>query len=193
MTDEIQQIDKEIEQATTITSESPSYHEINIYNTVRDEIWATLGEIQNLTVENPYQINIAKRNFYALANKLRVLLLKADSIWYENKQAVEQKTKSLKLSHEFPYKGEFYQLAQRLSLYMALALGSAIPAADGDAEAQSLIAQLEPLYFKDKLEIIKGLIEKLVLEADKIWGEKAALVDFTMPIKVSAAKDVFFR
>ena len=76
---------------------------------------------------------------------------------------------------------------------MALALGSAIPAADGDAEAQSLIAQLEPLYFKDKLEIIKGLIEKLVLEADKIWGEKAALVDFTMPIKVSAAKDVFFK
>ena len=119
MADEIQQINKEIEQTTTITSESPSYHEINIYNTVRDEIWATLGEIQNLTVENPYQINIAKRNFYALANKLRVLLLKADSIWYENKQAVEQKTKSLKLSHEFPYNGEFNHLAQRLSLYMA--------------------------------------------------------------------------
>ena len=188
-----QQVDKEIEQVTTITSENPAYHEINIYNKIRDEIWVTLGEIQNLTFENASQVNIVKQNFYSLINKLRLLFLKADTIWYENKKAVEQQTKNLKLSQEFPYNGEFYILAQRLSSYMLLALGNTIPAADGDAEIQNLIAQLEPLYFKDKLEIIKGLIEKLVLEADKVWGEKAALLDFTMPIKVSAAKDIFFR
>jgi hypothetical protein len=193
MADEIQQIDKEIEQATTITSESPSYHEINIYNTIRDEIWATLGEIQNLTVENPYQIDSTKRSFYALANKLELLLLKADDIWYEIKRAVDQQAKALKLSHEFPYNGEFNQLAQRLSLYMALALGTAIPAADGNAEAQSLIAQLEPLYFRDKINILKFLIKKLVLEAGKIWGNLASAVGFTMPIQVSKAKDVFFK
>jgi len=192
MTDNIQQVDKEIEQATTITSESPAYHEISIYNRVHDEIWATLGEIQNLTVENPHQINDVKRSFYALANKLRVLLLKADSIWYENKKAVEQQTKDLRLKQEFPYNNEFYTLAQRLSLYMALALGSAIPAAGGGAEAQSLMVQLEPLYFKDKLEVLKSLIEKLVVEVDRVWGEKAALVNFTMPIQVSSSKDTFF-
>jgi len=187
-----QQVDKEIEQVTTITSENPAYHEINIYNKIRDEIWVTLGEIQNLTFENASQVNIAKQNFYSLINKLRLLFLKADTIWYENKKAVEQQTKNLKLSQEFPYNNEFYILAQRLSIYMLLALGNTIPAADGDAEIQNLIAQLEPLYFKDKLEILKHLIEKQVVEADKVWGEKAALVNFTMPIQVSSSKDVFF-
>jgi len=192
MADDIQQVDKEIEQTTTITSESPAYHEINIYNRIRDEIWVTLGEIQNLVIVDSRQTNSAKQSLYSLTNKLRLLFLKADAIWYENKKAVEQQTKDLKLKHEFPYDSEFSILAQRLSLYMALALGSAIPAADGNAETQSLMVQLEPLYFKDKLEILKGLIEKLVVEADRIWGEKAALLNFTMPIQVSSAKDAFF-
>ena len=170
-----QQTDME---AGHVQAQDPSFHEIRIYNDVRDKLWMHLDLA--LSAEN-------MDNLQREALSLRLLLLRADGIWAEIKKAVDGEKKRKKLTVPFPYESEFSTKAQEVIDKLTFMARADALAWDGDEEAELFLQ----MPIGDRVMWLKHNIEKIIIDADKVWGEKAASLNFTMPINVKESRDPF--
>jgi len=164
---------------STIASEDASYHSIRIYNLIRDKLWERLELANNSPDTRELGMHI---------QELRLLLLRGDKVWREISKAVEEKKRTLKVDTiVFPYTEQLKKLALKLDVIYELLTKTEKLIADGDNEALEYL-QMQP---EDGLQYIKKRVEDIITDADEVWGEHAALIDFTMPIEVKDSRDPF--
>ncbi len=171
------------EAQSRIASEQSSYHSIAIYNMVRDRLWMQQDFISR--AQTPEQIKEYVTN-------MRNLLLRGDSLWMEIKKAVEEKKKGFKTDKkEFPYNNELIQYADKLEFLQSLIEHGRAMVSDPNEETRELAYSYIRMQTYQKLTYLRKYVEAVVREADKLWGEKAALIGFTMPIEVKEQRDPF--
>ncbi|MGC9132348.1 MAG: hypothetical protein ACP5HJ_01725 [Candidatus Micrarchaeia archaeon] len=176
---------EEEEKTLGIHAEDPAYHEIRIYNTVRDSIWQ---ELVLLEYENDID-KVEKR----LIN-LYLLLLRADEIWNEINESVKVQSTRLRLVVDvLPYEGEFRKYAEKINTLIEIKRNAKMLCTSaGSPEVQQMATTYLQLPFYSKVEWLKKEAEKIVDEVGRIWGSKAAKIQYTMPIQIKESADPFF-
>ncbi len=162
-----------------IATEDASYHSIRIYNMVRDRLWERLELIQN---------GLSLEELSRYIQELRLLLLRGDKVWLEISKTVAERKKDLKIdTSAFPYTEQLKKLADEIERYYVLINRADMMSMMGDQSA------LEFLQMPPELQssYIKQGVEAIVLRADEIWGEHAAIIGFTMPIEIKDSRDPF--
>jgi hypothetical protein len=168
---------------SNIASEDPSYHAIKVYNMLEDSLWERLDLLENATNINDV-IHVAK--------EVRVLLLRGDKVWSEIKNSIAIKAEQLKIKDtSFKYDGELNTYASYILNIIKISVNAQFFAFNGSLEEQIRAKNYLELSPIERLSFIVSEVEKTILEATELWGEKAAEINFTMPINIKDTRDPF--
>lgn len=169
----------------SIQSETQGFHEIRVYNGVRDLIWSLFS---NLILSN----NIDEVLVYA--EQIQVTLLRADSVWKGIQSSANIKSAKLKLgtTKSFEYKGEMKVDANRVKRYVDFYTNYTKfidKYGNYDEEFKTFMNNTE----EGKLSEFKNKIEEIVSSVDNTWGELASKLGMGMPLKIAEEREMFFR
>jgi hypothetical protein len=172
------------EEDLSIQTESQGFHEIRVYNGVRDLMWSLLGNLI-----------LTDSNVEAMAHvkELKVVLMRADSVWWGIFESTKVKAQHLKAgkTSSFVYKGEMEKQAKEVQRYLDFF--------DSPEEFMNQKTGLvDPEYEtfagkgeKGKLTFLKDKMATIVTKTDSIWGELAAKLGLGMPLKIAEERDFF--
>lgn len=168
---------------SNIASEDPSYHAIKVYNMIEDALWERLDLIENAT-------DIG--NVVMIAKQVRVLLLRGDKVWSEIKKSISNKAELLKITNtSFSYNGELNKYADLVLNVLKIGVNAQFLAFSGSPEEQARARAYLEMAPPERLGSIINEIETIILDATELWGEKAAEINFTMPINIKDTRDPF--
>lgn len=161
-----------------ISASDASYHEIAIYNGVKDKIWQVGAEINN--AEDLITLKL-------FLNDLYMLLLRADKTWKSVEYSVQEKVKRSKMgTASFKYNNQMKKYAKNVKTYISFMTN----------EPTGLPAQEEYMNIpsqRARLTYLKEESINLISDVTDEWEKLAAKIDFTMPLELREGRDVFFR
>ena len=166
-----------------IASEDPSYHAIKVYNMIEDSLWEQLDQLGNATNMG----DVSK-----IAREVRILLLRGDKVWNEIKNSITIKASILRIkTTSFQYGGELQKHAEQISSLLKISLNAQYLISNGSLEEQEAASAYLEMPPNVRLGFIIQEIEKIILLATELWGQKAAEINFTMPINIKDTRDPF--
>lgn len=168
-----------------IQTDSQGFHEIKVYNGVRDRMWELFS---NLVLSNS-QVEVI-----AFAEQIQVVLLRADSVWKGIQTSANMKASGLGIgkTKEFEYHGEMKDEAKKVKRYVDFYqnYGQFIDQfGKPDGEFSEFMNNTEA----GKLQYLKGKLEDIVTTVDNKWGELASKIGMGIPLKIAEEKELFFR
>lgn len=168
---------------SNIASEDPSYHAIKVYNTIEDGLWDKMSQLEKVQTLN---------DFIDIARDVRVLLLRGDKVWNEIKHSIGNKASSLKIKEtSFAYNGELNTISSKILMWLKVCSSAQFLASNGSQGEQGLANEYLELPPQQRVIWLTDKLEKEILEATELWGDKAADIGFTMPINIKDAQDPF--
>ncbi len=166
-----------------VQSDSQGYHEYKIYNETKDRMWAIVSEIM---------LCGSIREIMIFAAQLRVLLMRADSMWVGIRESVKAKAIKIKLedSRTFEYKHEMKEKADLVKRYMDF---------QNNPYKFESYGQLDPEFreftenVQEQVEFFKNKFSDIIQDTDTIWNGFAAKLGLGLPLKIREDEDLFFR
>lgn len=170
----------------SIQTDSQGYHEIKVYNEVRDRMWQLLSDI------------VASDNINGVvtfASHLQIMLIKGDSIWRSIQESAQIKAKSLTLdgTKGFKYNNELETISEKVKRYIDFYNAPELfqdKYGRLDKEYEEFMQNLTEIK---KLEFVKKKMAQSVADADKVWGTLAAKIGLGLPLKIAEERELFFR
>jgi hypothetical protein len=129
-----------------------------------------------------------------LTQHLKIAYLKADSVWHGIRQSAMFKAQGLQLegTRFFKYEGEMEKKSVLVQRYIDFYLSPEKfqdQNGDMDPEWQAFKTNTQ----KGQMDWFKNKIQEVVSDADKTWGDLAAKIGFSMPLKIAEEQEAYFR
>lgn len=168
-----------------VQTDAQGYHEIKVYNGVRDKLWELLGNAV-----------LSDKLFEVLtyAEQMQIMMLRAESVWRGVAEGASAKAKGLGLdkTKNFEYNGEMKTCASELKKYINFYKNPSMfidPYGNPDNEYYAYLA----LDNTSKLQFFKDVLERIVTELDSSWSQLASRIGMGIPLKIAEENELFFR
>lgn len=168
-----------------IQSDTQGFHEIKVYNMVRDKMWEVYSQM--VLSGNPVEV-------IASAEQIQVILLRADSIWNGIQASANLKATNLGIqkSKHFEYNGQMKKYSHNIKRYVDFYRNPYLfvdKYNHYDEEFASFMSNTE----EGKMQFLKDKLESIVTNVDTTWGELASKIGMSLPLKIAEERELFFR